>query len=522
MSFLIFPALRSLFSIIDPMLSPHAKSEWMTIFAIGILLSVTAIIAGLWWLSIPLFIATLCLMLFFRDPDRPIPTQRGIMVAPADGKVSSIHEVEFFEPFNGPATCVRIFLSVFDVHVNRSPIHGVVTSITHKPGEHLNVLNPESAEVNESNLIILAHPVRRDTIAAIRQVAGLCARTICCTVGTGAVVQRGQRIGIIKLGSTTELYIPARFNPQVTVEQGQYVYGGTTILANINLGPAREGEEDYEGEPAATVAEQQPQVSESTQISEQESSDTQAALTAASVVATATVVADAVDLADESTDEEEQQEDNEATDELDAIDYDKPVEKPQPIEVDPAEDVVSEGEEVSASDDEASEEDEDDDENESDDDEDAEESQAVEDESDTDEDDDVTDEDDEETEYEYVEEPDAEELEESDQDSDEEQEVGEEEVSEDEDESADDDSEDEDETEAGEDDSEDDDVTEDDESEEDDSEDDDEDQESEDDQDVEESEDEQEVEPEPAPKSKKSKSNKKKSDEDDDDSPMLF
>ena len=162
------------------------------------------------------------------------------MVAPADGKISSIHQVEFFEPFNGPATCVRIFLSVFDVHINRSPVHGVVTSITHKPGQHLNVLNPESAEVNESNLIIIAHPIRRDAMAAVRQIAGLCARTICCTANTGSVIQRGQRIGIIKLGSTTELYIPNRFTPNISVEQGQYVYAGSTILASIILGPVNE------------------------------------------------------------------------------------------------------------------------------------------------------------------------------------------------------------------------------------------------------------------------------------------
>jgi phosphatidylserine decarboxylase len=306
----------------------------MTITVIGILLSATAVLASLWWLSIPILIFTVCLVLFFRDPDRPIPTQRGIMVAPADGKVSSIHEVEFFEPFNGPATCVRIFLSVFDVHINRSPIHGVVTSVTHKPGQHLNVLNPESAEVNEYNLIIMAHPVRRDVIAAVRQVAGLCARTICCTVGTGSVVQRGQRIGIIKLGSTTELYIPARFSPQVVVEQGQYVYGGSTILANINLGPAREGEEDEDG--TTPVALQPTEPSQADPQSEPQNADetdgvdgveaaiavTATAVAAEQVVSDVqvaevpeTLTADTVNLDDDVIVEDEA----DATDEMDAI-----------------------------------------------------------------------------------------------------------------------------------------------------------------------------------------------------------
>lgn len=296
------------------MLSPHAKSEWTTILVIGLLLSATAILAGWWWLSIPLIIATLGLMLFFRDPDRPIPTQRGIMVSPADGKVSSIHEVEFFEPFNGPAICVRIFLSVFDVHINRSPIHGVVTSITHKPGEHLNVLNPKSAEVNEHNLLIFAHPIRRDTVAAVRQVAGLCARTICCTVSTGAVIQRGQRIGIIKLGSTTELYIPARFNPEVIVEQGQYVYGGTTILANVNMGPTHEDEENQEGETQPTSAD------ENTDKTAVQEANTQANITQPQTETYPTT--ESKQLTDEVAidDKQLEEKDEQATDIVDAID----------------------------------------------------------------------------------------------------------------------------------------------------------------------------------------------------------
>ncbi|MBL4702012.1 MAG: phosphatidylserine decarboxylase family protein [Phycisphaeraceae bacterium] len=312
------------------MLSPHAKSEWTTILVIGLLLSATAILAGWWWLSIPLIIATLGLMLFFRDPDRPIPTQRGIMVSPADGKVSSIHEVEFFEPFNGPAICVRIFLSVFDVHINRSPIHGVVTSITHKPGEHLNVLNPKSAEVNEYNLLIFAHPIRRDIVAAVRQVAGLCARTICCTINTGAVIQRGQRIGIIKLGSTTELYIPARFNPQVIVEQGQYVYGGTTILANVNMGPTLEDEEYQEGQTQPTTV-------------EENTNDTASQETVTLVdTAQQPEVLDATEseqLADEVTinDEQLEEENEQATDSVDAIDEDSSEDTPEAPENDPIE-----------------------------------------------------------------------------------------------------------------------------------------------------------------------------------------
>lgn len=216
------------------MLSRHARNEWLTILVIGALLAVVAAVVGWWW-AVPIVVGVaLALAAFFRDPDRRVPTQRGVVVAPADGRVSSIHEIDYFEPLGGPAMCIRIFLSVFDVHINRSPCHGEVLSITHKPGAHRNALNPESAEDNESNLIVLVHPIRRQPIAAVRQVSGLLARTIVCHVERGQVVQRGQRIGLIKLGSTTELYLPASSQPQVMIQQGQKVYAGTTALAHLS------------------------------------------------------------------------------------------------------------------------------------------------------------------------------------------------------------------------------------------------------------------------------------------------
>jgi len=230
------------------MLSPHARNEWLTIAGLGVLLSVTAGVFGLWW-AVPLcVIAAIAGLLFFRDPDRAIPSQRNAVVAPADGRVSSVHEIEHFEPFDGPATCIRIFLSVFDVHINRCPCHGRVRSITHKPGEHRNALNPDSAEVNENNLIVLEHPVKGHPVAAVRQIAGLLARTVVCTVEEQAILQRGQRIGLIKLGSTTELYLPATLKPQLSVQAGQKVSGAVTVLAMVT--PPTRSEGEPEAEPA--------------------------------------------------------------------------------------------------------------------------------------------------------------------------------------------------------------------------------------------------------------------------------
>ena len=215
------------------MLSKHAKLECITITAIGFMLSVAVVLIGLWWLLILTIPATIALLAFFRDPERRTPTQRGVMVAPSDGRISSIHDVDHFEPLGGPAVCIRIFMSVLDVHINYSPYHTAIESITHTPGEHLNTLKPESAEDNENNLLVLVHPNREYKMAAVRQVAGMLARTIVCHVHEEQVIQRGQRIGLIKLGSTTELYILKDLSPRLQIKEGQRVTGGLTVVAQI-------------------------------------------------------------------------------------------------------------------------------------------------------------------------------------------------------------------------------------------------------------------------------------------------
>lgn len=238
------------------MLSKHAKLECTTIAAVGVMLSIAVALIGLWWLVIVIVPATVALLAFFRDPERRTPTQRGVMVAPSDGRISSIHEVEHFEPLDGPAICVRIFMSVLDVHINYSPYHTAVESITHTPGEHLNTLKPESAENNENNLLVLVHPNRQYKMAAVRQVAGMLARTIVCHVHEDQVIQRGQRIGLIKLGSTTELYIRKDLSPRLQITEGQRVTGGVTVVAQIT---PKEG--------AAIIArpEEEPEASDNTQ-----------------------------------------------------------------------------------------------------------------------------------------------------------------------------------------------------------------------------------------------------------------
>ncbi len=215
------------------MLTRYGKREWLTILAASMALVVLFVVLEWWWAAAAVVVVTAALLSFFRDPQRHIPTQRNVMVSPADGRISAVDEIEYFEPFDEAAVRIRIFLSVLDVHVNRSPCHAMVEWTRHQPGQHLNALKAESAEANESLTMLLVHPARRQPLAAVKQIAGTIARRIVCQVEPGEILQRGQKYGMIKFGSTTELYLPRSSEPQVRIGRGQRVYGGSTILAEV-------------------------------------------------------------------------------------------------------------------------------------------------------------------------------------------------------------------------------------------------------------------------------------------------
>lgn len=183
------------------------------------------------------------LLAFFRDPDRPITEDARSMVSPADGLVSDVTELDVCDLVGGgPAVRIGIFLSVFNVHVNRSPCDGTVASVIYKRGKFINALSHSAASSdNESNTILLFEPGTHDIVAAVKQIVGLIARRIICTAQTGEHVERGQRIGMIKFGSRTELYIPRRLEPVVKVKAGDKVRGGLDILATVNKAISRSG-----------------------------------------------------------------------------------------------------------------------------------------------------------------------------------------------------------------------------------------------------------------------------------------
>ncbi len=173
------------------------------------------------------------LMAFFRDPNRDIPGDADTWVSPADGLVSDITPIDHDELLGGPAIRVGIFLSVFNVHVNRAPCDAKVLKTIYKEGKFINALkHDEASNDNESNTILLGDATGKP-IAIVKQIVGLIARRIINTATEGTQVTRGQRIGMIKFGSRTELVIPQWLSPDIKVKVGQKVRGCCDVIATV-------------------------------------------------------------------------------------------------------------------------------------------------------------------------------------------------------------------------------------------------------------------------------------------------
>jgi phosphatidylserine decarboxylase len=220
----------------------------------SVVLAIVAIGLGLAWWPLALIVIPVLVWLFafFRDPERPVPADQHIMVCPADGKVSDITELPHHDLLGGPCVRVGIFLSVFNVHINRSPCDGRVVEVIYKHGKFINAMSHNQAsELNESNTIVLTEPAGERRVAVVKQIVGLIARRIIFTAEKGDLLKRGQRIGMIKFGSRTELYIAKWLEPKIEVSVGQTVRGAADIIAT--LGPPIHGEvrkpDDEEFEP---------------------------------------------------------------------------------------------------------------------------------------------------------------------------------------------------------------------------------------------------------------------------------
>ncbi|HVN93352.1 MAG TPA: phosphatidylserine decarboxylase [Terracidiphilus sp.] len=186
-------------------------------------------ITGQWfWSILPILLAAFFLW-FFRDPERAVPAGKGLIVSPGDGRVTESTSISTPE---GSRQRISIFLSVFDVHVNRAPIGGVLSRVRYEKGQFLNAMNPASAERNEQNTVtVRGEGADQGCEVTFKQIAGLLARRIVFRCNQGQSVERGQRVGLIKFGSRVDVVLPS--NAQVRVKVGDRVKGGASVLASM-------------------------------------------------------------------------------------------------------------------------------------------------------------------------------------------------------------------------------------------------------------------------------------------------
>ena len=224
-------------------LTHYGIREWGSAFIVMLLL-----LAGSWYLyfkmgyprtaigiaafAVVLFLAVAA---FFRNPCRRIPANPLLIISPADGTIKDIVEVDDFNlpPFNGPAVRIGIFLSVFNVHVNRAPAEMTVEKVSYREGEYLDARDEGAVQRNEA-MTISGTAVADDKTfpVAVRQISGAIARRIVCPVKSGEKLKKGEIYGMIKFGSRTELYLPVG-RAEINVKVGDKVSGGSSVLATL-------------------------------------------------------------------------------------------------------------------------------------------------------------------------------------------------------------------------------------------------------------------------------------------------
>ncbi|MBD1400954.1 phosphatidylserine decarboxylase family protein [Pelovirga terrestris] len=193
---------------------------------------VTLVFALLGWTFVTLILLFLTLFTayFFRDPVRVVPVEEGVLVAPADGKVIFVGEVDEERFFNARVTKVSIFMSVFDVHINRAPCAGKVVDMFYNKGEFVNASYDKASESNEQSGILLETGAGPNILFV--QIAGLIARRIITYPVIGDILERGARYGLIRFGSRVDLYLPSRIDVSITL--GERTVAGETIVGRFN------------------------------------------------------------------------------------------------------------------------------------------------------------------------------------------------------------------------------------------------------------------------------------------------
>ncbi len=209
-----------------------AREGYPFILSASIIGVTLAVIFGLWLWTPPLIAAVVFLLFaaacagFFRNPARTIPGDESVLVSPADGKVLQVLEID--DEYVGPAYRIDIFLSVFDVHINRTPAAGTVDFIAYRPGRFVSAFKDKASDQNERNDVGISGKWGRMRVA---QIAGSVARRIVCHVREHEPVSAGQVFGMIRFGSRTELTFPRTYTP--CVKAGQHVKGGETVMGKL-------------------------------------------------------------------------------------------------------------------------------------------------------------------------------------------------------------------------------------------------------------------------------------------------
>ncbi len=210
---LVYPAIVALGMLLVGLIGAGWMPVWATVATEVVLTTVL-----IWMVS------------FFRDPHRAVPPDDALLIAPADGKVTDIETLENTEFSDGPVLRISIFLSIFNTHLNRAPCDATVETITYRRGRYVNAMNPLSSKVNESNTVVMVRAKEPKDKIAVKQISGAIARHIVCAAREGQSLARGERFGMIKFGSRTELYVPASEYLQCMVHTGDCVKAGISPL----------------------------------------------------------------------------------------------------------------------------------------------------------------------------------------------------------------------------------------------------------------------------------------------------
>jgi phosphatidylserine decarboxylase len=204
---------------------PVARPGYPFIFASAFTTAVMALLGLTPWALLGLAI-TVFIVYFFRDPDRVVPNAAGTVVSPADGRVIAIEKADETPYYDGECKKVSIFMSVFNVHINRIPYEGMVSSISYFPGKFIAANRDKASNDNERNAVFIETD-QGQRITAV-QIAGLIARRIICHIQSGEIVRRGQRLGMICFGSRVDLYLPV--DTTIAVAVGEHVRAGTSVI----------------------------------------------------------------------------------------------------------------------------------------------------------------------------------------------------------------------------------------------------------------------------------------------------